>query len=370
MKKKFITEITNAQRARFPEFVQKWTDIGLSTQPADREKAERAIRGLYALARLKEPRVIWLPCPFSAAISVVVYASIVAARLTARSAAGGAIDGAVRRAVRGAVDDAVSGAVSNAVRGAIDDAVSGAVGDAIDGAVGVAVGVAISGAVDGAVDGAVSGAVYSYFGGSFWAAYSAWTDYFSEVFGISIDRNYLDLTESCGYYWTLDSICFASERPSHINRDDRGRLHSETGQSIGYRCGWGLWHWHSVQVPREVIEQPDSITGPAIIAEQNAEVRRAMIERIGYARFLAEVKAKEIDRDPDPRWGTLFEVPDVPVRFVKVRNCSPEPDGTFKDYVLAAPRECQTAKDAVLWTWDIDHRQFEKLESKYGFWRS
>ena len=71
---KKIMKLTPDQEARFPEFVRKWIDIGLSTQPADRPRAEAATAGLYRLANLNEPQVIWLPCPISAALSAVCYA--------------------------------------------------------------------------------------------------------------------------------------------------------------------------------------------------------------------------------------------------------------------------------------------------------
>lgn len=82
---KMITSLTAEQKARFPEFVQKWIAIGLSTKPADRQRAEKAIAGLYRLANLKEPRVIWLPCPISAALSAIVYAQITAHRRIAKN---------------------------------------------------------------------------------------------------------------------------------------------------------------------------------------------------------------------------------------------------------------------------------------------
>ena len=69
---KQITSLTAERKARFPEFVEKWTKIGLSTTPANRQRAEAAIAGLYRLANLKEPRVIWLPCPISAGISAAI----------------------------------------------------------------------------------------------------------------------------------------------------------------------------------------------------------------------------------------------------------------------------------------------------------
>ncbi|MDB5775605.1 MAG: hypothetical protein JWP38_1738 [Herbaspirillum sp.] len=40
---------------------EKWIRIGLSTEPANRGKTEAVIKGLYTRAKLKEPKLIWLP---------------------------------------------------------------------------------------------------------------------------------------------------------------------------------------------------------------------------------------------------------------------------------------------------------------------
>ena len=70
---KHITRLTAAgEEARFQQFVTKWAAIARSTQPANRERAERAICRLYKLAKLPEPRVIWLPCPLSDALSALL----------------------------------------------------------------------------------------------------------------------------------------------------------------------------------------------------------------------------------------------------------------------------------------------------------
>ena len=50
--------------------------------------------------------------------------------------------------------------------------------------------------------------------------------------------------------------------------------------------GWGIWAWHGVRVPRDVIEYPEGLTGERIEGEENVEVRRAMIERIGMETWL------------------------------------------------------------------------------------
>src|SRR3990167_5078777 len=62
---KQIQTLTDAQRARFPEFVRRWTDIGLCTDPADRPRAEAAIVRMYAQANLAAPRVVWCGSPLS-----------------------------------------------------------------------------------------------------------------------------------------------------------------------------------------------------------------------------------------------------------------------------------------------------------------
>jgi hypothetical protein len=354
---KKITSLTEAQVARFPEFVDKWIKIGLSTEPADRERAERAIKGLYGLAQLREPRVIWLPCPLSAAMAAFSYYALTAQRRQ-KTAVGTAVDTAVDTAVRTAVGTAVRTAVGTAVGTAVDTAVGTAVRTAVGTAVGTAVRTAVGTAVGTAKrlsDGdwaRAQGAGYSFFGGSLWAGWGwyygpAACDYYSEVLGVSTDRHYSEAVQSCGYYWLLDDVCFASERPSHINRDEQGRLHCEIGQSIGYRSGWGLWHWHGVQVPQLVVEHPELITVEMIDQERNAEVRRVMIERYrfgseisGSGAFICDAGGKRVDYDE--RWGILWrrEVPgDEPIVSLEVINRSPEPDGRFRHYFLRCEPE-------------------------------
>ena len=276
-----IMFLTPEQEARFPEFVDKWIKIGLSTEPADRARAEKAIVGLYRGANLKEPRVIWLPCPISAALSAVVYAQVTAHR---------------RIAVCSAVGSAVCSAVDSAVR----SAVRSAVGSAVD------------------------SAGYAYFGGSLWSGYGAWADFFNEVCGVVIDRNYLDAQESCGFYWTLDDVCFASERPSIICRDDAGRLHSESGLAIQYAgTGWGLAAWHGVIVPRSWIEERDTLDPREVIKAENVEQRAAGAAICGWPKMLGVLKAKTINAHDNPEIGELIELtlPGLrePGRFLKAR---------------------------------------------------
>lgn len=61
-----IESLTADQQARMPEYVQQWTAIGLSTEPADRHAAGSAIFLLYSCAGLKPPQqIVWRESPFA-----------------------------------------------------------------------------------------------------------------------------------------------------------------------------------------------------------------------------------------------------------------------------------------------------------------
>src|SRR5580658_7710377 len=62
---KRVDSLTEDQKARFPEWVKRWTDIGLRTGPADRPAFERHVARCYQAAGLDPPkRVVWVSSPF------------------------------------------------------------------------------------------------------------------------------------------------------------------------------------------------------------------------------------------------------------------------------------------------------------------
>src|SRR3990167_124121 len=64
-----IAKLTPEQAAMMPEWTDRWLAVGLSTEPADWERAEAAVRGCYAAAKLKQPRVVLrMGSPFAATL--------------------------------------------------------------------------------------------------------------------------------------------------------------------------------------------------------------------------------------------------------------------------------------------------------------
>jgi hypothetical protein len=296
----------------------------------------------------------------------------VAVGVAVNGAVGDAVNGAVGVAVRDAVDDAVNDAVGGAVRVAVGVAVNGAVGVAVRDAVDVAVNDAVGGAVGGAMDVAVKKTIreswWRLMGGQFWVGWwwgPAYASFMTDVAGLELEPKIAtaakanrDTCESACWWWPHKEFVMVCERPTFIGRDDRGRLHADGRMSIEWPDGWGLYHWHGVRVPAHVITAPATITVAEIEAEQNAETRRVMVERYGQARYLVDSGAKQVHRDSV---GVLYrkEIPgDEPLVMVKVRNSTPEPDGTVKDYFLRVPPQIETARAGVAWTFGLGAKDY------------
>jgi hypothetical protein len=112
--------------------------------------------------------------------------------------------------------------------------------------------------------------------------------------------------------------------------------------------------WRGVPVTAQIAFFPETLTGPGILAERNAEVRRVMIERVGFEKFLREVKAEELDGDRD-RGGErrLLRVPladDEPIVVVSVHCPS-----TGRQYLVRVPPTTRTCRQAVAWTAGFDN---------------
>ena len=408
-----IDSLTDAQRGQLDAWADRWIEMGLRTGAADRELFESSVRSCYQFAAIPFPDVVvWVTSPMvlslaapAAALAIELVEAEQRGTLTAgtsshavdgavaeavRVAVGVAVDGAVDGAVGGAVDGAVDGAVREAVDGAVGEAVRGAVAGAVRGAVDGAVDVAVAGAVDVAVDGAVDVAVdvavgeavgavirrswHKRMGGQLWAGGwywgGAWTSFFREVCHLELPgdtwdraRAYEGTIQSACWWWPHRRFVMVCERPVAIHREltnpdvERGwgshRLHCDDGPAVVWPDGWGVWAWHGVRVPQHVIDRPDTITAADVLAEPNAEVRRVMVERMTPERFLADADARPVQQDD---YGKLWRIDlpdDEPLVMVELENSTVEPDGSTKTYYIRVSPQCQTALEAVAWSFDL-----------------
>ena len=317
-----IKSLTAEQESRMSEFRNKWIRVGLSTAPADRQRAEAAIRKSYILGGVPEPRkIVWCGSPFSQGItrSIILDKKIID---SVRASVGASVRASVWDSVRDSVRASVWDSVGASVRDSVWDSVRDSVWDS------------------------------GY--GQHDASWLSFYDYFGEVCGLHPKTERLaglfELAQSCGWYLPHEGVCWVSERHHLLNRDEQGRLHSLTDPAVSYPDGWSIYAVHGVRVPQDIIEDRNSINPHRITSESNAEIRRVMLDIFGQARYLQESGAKKVQSD---RFGELYRqelVDDEPIVMVRVTNSTPEPDGSVKPYFLRVPPEIRTAEQAVAWT--------------------
>jgi hypothetical protein len=151
---------------------------------------------------------------------------------------------------------------------------------------------------------------------------------------------------SCMWWYPRDGLIIACERPLAVHFDERGRLHNDAGAAVEFRDGWKIYAVHGVRMPDWVFEKPAHLTIDAIHAEPNSEIQRVMVERFGWDRYSNECGAEIVDHDE--RWGTLCRRKSAsgnPILFLRVVNRSPEPDGSFRNYVLPVDSQLRPIPD-------------------------
>ncbi|HYE14844.1 MAG TPA: hypothetical protein VD968_10425 [Pyrinomonadaceae bacterium] len=168
-----------------------------------------------------------------------------------------------------------------------------------------------------------------------------------------------ELSREAGWWWPMRRIAILTERPTAVGCDESGRLHSGTGPALAYRDGLEFYAWRGTEVPPEIIKGRERMTVRTIDDEWNVELRRVLIELYGAERFLLDGNARVID---EGELGTLYLRDmdgDEPLVMVKVRNSTPEPDGSHKDYFLRVPPNVKTAREAVAWTFGLEASGYE-----------
>jgi hypothetical protein len=170
----------------------------------------------------------------------------------------------------------------------------------------------------------------------------------------------LELARSAGPWWALDGLAIACERPLVIRRDDQARFHSADGPAVAWSDGTALYAWHGLRVDARVILHPETLTVADIDDEDNAEVRRVLVERFGPERLVREGNAFLVHEDETGRlWRRVFAAHqwgsgrDEPVVMVEVTNSTPEPDGSHRTYWLRVPPGTMTAREGVAWTFGM-----------------
>lgn len=320
----------------------QWRTLSSATGAADRARAEEGVRRAYRLAGLAEPeRVLWAASPRAA---VALVRELADRGPSVRDAVRSAPWADARRLLHAELGPAgwsahwaaTGGRLWPSTQALVDRIRTGVIEDLAGSDTGkeaAAVRVILLDAVLGQHD-APWLAAFPADGGPL--------DALSEV------------CRSAGWWWPFARVAVVSERPSALHRDEAGRLDHGDGPALAYPDGFALHAWRGMPVPAAFLAELPALTPERIRSEENAELRRVMLEYYGYDRYLTDSGARPLHRDET---GTLWRIDlaaDEPVVMVEVLNSTPEPDGTHRTYWLRVPPTTRTARAGVAWTFGLD----------------
>jgi hypothetical protein len=144
---------------------------------------------------------------------------------------------------------------------------------------------------------------------------------------------------SCG-------ICVVCEKPEEIHRNKVGQLHNANGPAVKY-ADYEVFALNGVRLKREIVMiQAEKLDPALILTENNAEVRRELVRKIGIERVALKLGAKVLDKSEDGVYELLdINMGDGRTRpYLKMRNPS---IATW--HLEGVHPECKTVIAALQW---------------------
>jgi internalin A len=163
------------------------------------------------------------------------------------------------------------------------------------------------------------------------------------------------LFEDCGCIFPFEKICYVCDRPRHLRFDSQNRLHAEGEPAIEFADGWNFYYYHGVRLPEKYGKfHPNKWQSQWLLAEKNVEIRRVLIQGIGYDRICQELSAKQIDSWQEYALLQIYKVDVEPICLLKMTCPS-----TGFIHALRVPPNLRSARKAIRWVnWDIDPEEF------------
>lgn len=158
------------------------------------------------------------------------------------------------------------------------------------------------------------------------------------------------------YILAFDGICLVSDCPTRLSLDSENNFHGEGEPAIEFGDGFFRQYiYHGVTIPEKYgMLHPHQWQSKWILEEKNAEIRRLLIQTIGYGRICQELQAQTIDSYLEYTLLKINEVDIEPMYLLKMICPS-----TGFIHVLRVPPNITSAREAICWVnWGINPEEF------------
>jgi len=118
------------------------------------------------------------------------------------------------------------------------------------------------------------------------------------------------VARASGMWWPFGSGAVLTERPSELHVDERGLLHRTDGPALVYRDGASLYAWHGMTVPEKWIVRPETVSPREVrgldpTLRRHIESRRAAAPATARRAKPSAIFKEILPSDPQARLAAL-----------------------------------------------------------------
>mgnify|MGYP001794564804 CR=1 FL=1 len=348
-----ITELTPEQEALIPVYRNKWLKIALSTERIDKKKAAEAVNYFYQFIGEDEPELLFFDSPYGAfeeldridSYSQDIYIFNHLGRIFTSHIYDLVFDKTAREISK------KLGNISFIRR--------------------IGVEYSIFNELEDKEIYVYPEYIHNYSHPIDWATnYGDFYDFCIDVLNLPFYKEKWDILQKivkeCWWIFSFKGICLICERPFNAEFDEQNNLHADGKPAIEYADGFKVHAHHGIWLPEKYGKIPSSEwRSHWLLEEENAELRRILIQAIGYNRICKELGAIELDS-----WNeyTLLEIdnytemtPEHPQNYSEPMHLLQMtcPSTGFIHF-LRVPPDINSAREAITWiNWDIDPEDFD-----------
>ena len=193
-----------------------------------------------------------------------------------------------------------------------------------------------------------------------WAGYGSWLDFAIELFHCKCDRYIWDSFQSlimdCSHVYMYKKMAVICDRPYRLTFDEHRRLHASAATAIEFADGFRVYAYDGVRLPEQYGSLPPNKWQPQwLLTEKNAEIKRVLIEGIGYQRICQELQAVELDSWREYTLIRIKNEVDLEPIYLLRMTCP----STGRIHALRVPPDSRSAQSAITWiNWGINPKDF------------
>jgi hypothetical protein len=339
-----VIELTQEQIDLLPVYRDKWLKIGLDTTPLDKDKATKAIHKAYECGGLEPPKeIIFTESPLD---SYNVYKNLIDNRSSVRWT--------LKYYIRNSVIDYLWNTINSNVGERFSDSFGEYTRNFVVNSIRLSVMHSIIGSVNESVMEFIKESIRVINYGNHDSSILYYYNYLQEGCGLQEKKQILEglmeVAYHCGWFIPFEDICIVSSKPTKINLRENSRgikvIHAEGEPAISYSDGFNIWGYDGVRLDNERYHtNPNNWKCEWLLDEDNAEIRRVLLQSLGSHRILSELDSKLLDTY---REYELYEINNtIDIESYKlIKMICPS---TGLTHTLRVPPDIITAKDGITW---------------------